>query len=82
MYAYMVAAFGFIFQFIISQYLISSIYGSQYVSSKNLNGSMFFDFFLSSPTFILFLALKNAVEVATEPGKVIVNATVKHKETI
>lgn len=83
MYAYMVAAFCFILQFIISQYLISSIYGSQYLKALDQeNSKIFFDFFLSSPTFILFLSLKNAVEVATEPGKVIVNATVKHKETI
>lgn len=83
MYAYMVAAFCFILQFVISQYLISSIYGNQYINvASQENSKIFFDFFLSSPTFILFLSLKNAVEVATEPGKVIVNATVKHKETI
>lgn len=82
MYAYMVAAFCFIFQFIISQYLISSIYGVQYVDFKKPNSDIFFNYFLSSPTFILFLSLKNAVEVATEPGRVILNATVKHKETI
>lgn len=83
MYAYMVAGFCFICQFIISQYLISSIYGTQYLNAADQeNSRIFFDFFLSSPTFILFLSLKNAVEVATEPGKVIVNATVKHKETI
>lgn len=83
MYAYMVAAFTFICQFVISQYLISSIYGNQYLNANNQeNNRIFFDFFLSSPTFILFLSLKNALEVATEPGKVIVNATVKHKETI
>lgn len=82
MYAYMVAAFCFICQFILSQYLVSSVFGRQYINQENLSSSIFFDYFLSSPTFILFLSLKNAVEVATEPGKVIVNATVKHKETI
>ncbi|MGL5268410.1 MAG: hypothetical protein ACRC8P_01380 [Spiroplasma sp.] len=82
MYSYMVAAFCFIFQFIISQYLISSIYGVQYIDYKKTNSAIFFDFFLSSPTFILFLSLKNAIEVATEPGRVILNATVRHKETI
>lgn len=85
MYAYMVAAFAFILQFVIAQYVIASIYGNQY-SNSNItdpnSSNIFFNFFLSSPTFILFLSLKNAFEVATEPGRVIVNATVKHKETI
>ncbi|MDQ7982611.1 MAG: hypothetical protein REH79_00120 [Spiroplasma sp.] len=82
MYSYMVAAFCFILQFVIAQYTIGTIYGQQYSNTTNPNSSIFFNFFLSSPTFILFLSLKNAVEVATEPGRVIVNATVKHKETI
>lgn len=83
MYAYMVAGFCFILQFVLSHYLIGSIFGGQYINSSDQeNSKIFFDFFLSSPTFILFLSLKNAVEVATEPGRVIVNATVKHKETI
>lgn len=85
MYSYMVAAFAFILQFVIAQYIIASIYGNQYSNSSITDpdsSDIFFNFFLASPTFILFLSLKNAFEVATEPGRVIVNATVKHKETI
>ncbi|MCL6429159.1 hypothetical protein LT335_00721 [Spiroplasma sp. JKS002669] len=85
MYSYMVAAFAFILQFVIAQYIIASIYGNQYNNSNitdPYSRDIFFNFFLASPTFVLFLSLKNALEVATEPGRVIVNATVKHKETI
>lgn len=85
MYSYMVAAFAFILQFVIAQYIIASIYGNQYNNSNitdSYSRDIFFNFFLASPTFVLFLSLKNALEVATEPGRVIVNATVKHKETI
>jgi len=81
----MVAAFAFILQFVIAQYIIASIYGNQYNNSNitdSYSRDIFFNFFLASPTFVLFLSLKNALEVATEPGRVIVNATVKHKETI
>lgn len=83
MYSYMITAFCFILQFIVSQYLVSSIYGEQLLHGPdNTITGTFIQLFLTTPTFILFLSLKNAVEIATEPGKVIVNATVKHKETI
>lgn len=86
LYAYMIAGFLFINQFIITQYLVSALsipanvrhIDSSFNSSKNL----FINLFLSQPWFILLLSLKNTIQVATEPGKVIVNATVKHKETI
>lgn len=84
LYAYMIAGFLFINQFIITQYLVSALSitninnADGFESSKNL----YINLFLTQPWFILLFSLKNTIQVATEPGKVIVNATVKHKETI
>lgn len=84
LYAYIIAAFLFINQFFITQYLVCDIgvapssNMNEFTSSENL----FTNLFLTQPWFILLFSLKNAIQVATEPGKVIVNATVKHKETI
>lgn len=87
LYAYMIAGFLFINQFIITSYLVSTLgvpissditHSSMFKSSEGL----FTNLFLQQPWFILLFSLKNTIQVATEPGKVIVNATVKHKETI
>lgn len=83
MYSYMICGFSFILQFITSEYLISSIYGIQFENNSDTQiKNIFFNLFLSNPIFILFFSLKNTAEIATEPGKVILNATVKHKETL
>lgn len=86
LYSYMIAGFLFINQFIITPYLVSTL-GVVPLNNNNANAfksseGLFTNLFLKKPWFILLFSLKNAIQVATEPGKVIVNATVKHKETI
>lgn len=86
LYSYMIAGFLFINQFIITPYLVSTL-GVVPLNNNDANAfksseGLFTNLFLKKPWFILLFSLKNAIQVATEPGKVIVNATVKHKETI